>query len=423
MLLSFQVKNFRSILDISMDMKYAEKKAPNGYSEMEILPFLEEKKIRTVPCLALYGANASGKSNIIKAFYTLNRIVSQKYEPENFKPNKLHNQFKISTFTIKFLTNENIFIYKLSVNNTEITHEELFRNEELIYCIKDKETDFSVLATDDYPISKLKTIFSVECFDKDKKYRTPYLKIVGEKYAGLNLALTDAYKFITQKLEVYNDNRFPFTLGIEKLAEISKDNNIDQAFSKIALLLRKLDIDITRMDYKQNELQKFPQSPLPHTYEYIHDISENTIKSAEINSYHKNIDGKEVQFDFIDESLGTQRVACLLGVILSALSQGHIVVIDELGNSLHPLLFADIIRMFKDKRYNTSNAQLVFSTHNTDIMDQEMMRVSEIGIVKKTLRKGSTLRRIADFEGIRNVAKFRKQYLGGNFSGIPYPYL
>jgi AAA15 family ATPase/GTPase len=127
--------------------------------------------------------------------------------------------------------------------------------------------------------------------------------------------------------------------------------------------------------------------------------------------------------DFDDESEGTKRLVCLLGVMLSALEQGHVLVVDELDNSIHPMLFVELVRLFKEKRYNSHNAQLIFTTHNTDIMDRDLMRISEIAIVGKNSKRGTTIARISDFEGIENVTKFRKLYLQGRFSGIPYPYI
>ena len=113
----------------------------------------------------------------------------------------------------------------------------------------------------------------------------------------------------------------------------------------------------------------------------------------------------------------------MLGIVLTALKKGNILVIDELANSLHPFLIAETVRMFKDKRYNTTNAQLIFTTHTTDITEQDMMRVSEIGIVNRTLKKGAVFKRVSDFAGVRNVTNFRKQYLDGTFSGIPHSYI
>ncbi len=69
------------------------------------------------------------------------------------------------------------------------------------------------------------------------------------------------------------------------------------------------------------------------------------------------------------------------------------------------------------------NTQLPFSAHNTDLLDRELLRVSEVGIVNKNLKHGSTLKRLCDFNGVRNATNFRKQYLEGRFAGIPFPYL
>jgi AAA15 family ATPase/GTPase len=79
--------------------------------------------------------------------------------------------------------------------------------------------------------------------------------------------------------------------------------------------------------------------------------------------------------------------------------------------------------MFKDKRYNKRNAQLVFTAHNTDILDVDVLRISEVAIVRKNIKEGTSLRSLSSFEGIRNVTNFRKQYLSGAFSGIPHSYI
>ena len=90
MIAQFKIKNFRSILDMTLDLQYAEGKAPNGYRNSDTFPFLEDATgRRLVPCLAIFGANASGKTNIVKAMKTLCRAVTAKDEPATafFAPN------------------------------------------------------------------------------------------------------------------------------------------------------------------------------------------------------------------------------------------------------------------------------------------------------------------------------------------------
>lgn len=421
MILSFHIKNYRSILDLNIPMMYAEKKAPNGYKQMDLQPFLEDGMVRTVPCLAIYGANASGKSNIVQAFASLVRIIRDKYNPKTVSSNKLHPHNDITSFSLEFLQEDKKFLYILEVNGKQIVTEKLVIDDHTVFSIANRATTFTELATEEYPSKKLDAIFSVECLDQQRQFRTPFITVIGNNYAGLNDSLTIAYGFIIHNLEVYSDNTFPFSFGLEKLANTHSDGDTQKAFEDIGTILRKLDIDITRMEYKKNVLNKEAKALLRSKDEI--DLSNNSIRTTEINSYHEDILGNEVQFNFNEESLGTQRIACLLGIVLTALRSGNILIIDELGNSLHPYLFAEIVRMFKDKRYNTTNAQLIFTTHNTDIMEQDMMRISEIGIVNRTLKKGTIFRRISDFKGVRNVTNFRKQYLDGSFSGIPYPYI
>ena len=127
MIKSFTVQNFKSILDLTLDFSYSEGKAPNGYEEMETLPFLELKKkkkkpIRLVPCMALYGANAAGKSNIIYALYTLKTIIYNGIE-NLYTPNKLNYKYETTTFILEIYIKNILYKYELQYNNTTILKE------------------------------------------------------------------------------------------------------------------------------------------------------------------------------------------------------------------------------------------------------------------------------------------------------------
>ena len=124
-----------------------------------------------------------------------------------------------------------------------------------------------------------------------------------------------------------------------------------------------------------------------------------------------------------EESLGTNLLFGIAELLLMTLQNGNVLVIDELDRSLHPFLLTKIIELFKDKDYNKKNAQLLFTCHSTDILENQTLRVSEVAIITKTLKEGSTIRRLSDFEGLRNTYDFRKMYLDGNFGGIPFPYI
>lgn len=150
--------------------------------------------------------------------------------------------------------------------------------------------------------------------------------------------------------------------------------------------------------------------------------------SFQINATHKNVAGSPTLLNFLKhESAGTQRLAGLVGLILYALNTGGVFLVDELECSLHPLLMREIVLLFKKRRYNRKGAQLIFTTHNTDILDDSILRISEIALVRKNVANGTLVRRLVDAkkdgEDIRNVTNFRKQYLAGFYSGVPHPAL
>ena len=114
-------------------------------------------------------------------------------------------------------------------------------------------------------------------------------------------------------------------------------------------------------------------------------------------------------------------------VVLHALAAGIAVFFDEFDRGLHPLLVRELLSLFQKRTYNPNGAQLCFATHCTDILDESVMRMSEVGIVAKNIRTGTFIRRLSDLKRdgirVRNVTDFRKQYLDGFYSGIPYPAL
>ncbi len=422
MITHFNITNFRSIQKMEIDFTFAEGKAPNGYREMPYHPFLSDKNIRTVPCLALYGANASGKTNIIKAFWTLQEILGKGLTANLHNPNVLQDCDETTIFEIIFSFNGQVFNYTLAYNDTHITREVLKCDEVLVFSIFEKVIDFTHISTAEYTQKMLKKFHSVESLDKNEHFKKPFLSVMGKNYAPLNTKVTDAYTYLTTKLEIHLNNELPLEKAMRNLADMENNQEIDDAFQRIVALLKTLDIGISRIEYDRKELHKFPLK-LTRGAEYYIEKEAAKLIETKMKSYHFNHANEEIALSFFEESLGTRKLTPLIALILHVLDDGLVLIIDELECSIHPLLLAELLRLFKDKRYNKHNAQLIFTTHNTDVMDHELMRVSEIGIVNKTKKYGSRIVRISDFDDTRNVTRFRKQYLSGTFSGIPFPYI
>ncbi|MCF0224646.1 MAG: ATP-binding protein, partial [Fibrobacter sp.] len=389
---------------------YEEGKAPNGYKKLPRWVFLEDGDLRLVPCQAVYGANAGGKSNIIKAFLTFDRLL-RFGAGGAFDPNLLIVHNETTYFESSIVLDGSVYTYGIEYSEGKIVHEFLNEGKRPIFEIQNSELVSSVeVSSESYKEKDLKEFLRVECSDKDGVQNRTFLYLMGSKYPGLNKKIADVLDFYLKSVFISLNNQIPAGVGIKMLEDALKNQGQKEtAFDKLQEITRKLDFGIERMEINRTKLEK--------------DCAGSEAFAEYLYSFHKDDEQNEVRFNFNQESMGTQIAFGVLGSILAALENGGLVLIDELDRSLHSLVFQQIVQMFTNKRYNTNNAQLIFTAHNTDLLDADILRVSEIDFVNKTKKKGTTVKRLVDFSEVRNVTNFRKRYLSGEFDGIPFPYL
>lgn len=417
MLVYFRISNFKSIVDTTLDMRYSEGKAPNGYKDMEHIPFLEypierAKPLRLSPVMAIYGQNAGGKTTIVESMYTLRHCLHNK--KLFYRPNKLHSDLKETTFEVSFVFGSKLYTYSLCYNQDGVKKEFLKTHLNDIFSIdhEKKIYRFENLSTESYSVERLIAILKTECSNSTEEQIIPYLGKLAANYPGLNVNLSDAYNFLMYGISNSLENKFSPSFAISYLSQQAKESTHEQAFQEIAKYLRLLDIDIANMELLLRE-EKIVNDD---------DNNEPEVKLMyKINSYHKGVNGESVALNFQEESRGTQVLFGLLGIVLRKLHTGGVLVIDEIDRSLHSLLLVALVSMFTNKDYNKKGAQLILTAHNTELLDATNLRTSQIAIVTKNLKLGTRIRRLSDFEGVRNVQNFRKTYLEGAFSGIPFP--
>jgi hypothetical protein len=152
-------------LDLKLNFTYGEGKAPNGHRNSENMAFIEKGTNRLVPCMAFFGANASGKTNLLKALEALKNLVC--YGPklsEFFEPNLLNKKFSETAFALEFFIGSDCFHYSIQYNSKEILSESLRQNQKRLYSIDRLEADFSPQITSaSYSQVKLTDILRVEC--------------------------------------------------------------------------------------------------------------------------------------------------------------------------------------------------------------------------------------------------------------------
>ena len=436
MLSYFKIKNFKSIVEEEISFEFNQRK-PNGYnSDYEEQLFLQEGGDRFVPISAFWGANASGKTNIIKALNVFEKIFQDGMysidgSTEYFYPNKLHEELNSTYFEIGVKINKKLYTY-LFEYNTKIVKEIFLINKKVIFSIDNNKSNFNNISKENtlFDNKNLKNFFEKSCL-RDSEQIFLFLTKIITNYPSFNNDINNFFQFISKQLRIFSINNFPSSLAINLLSEKNDPDNLQCAFDKIATILQKLDISISKITFRRDtkKLDNY-LSIIKNEYNNFDCIELNTktqmLELDTITTYHKNINNKDIAFKFReDESEGTKILFGLIGIILKALDDGAVLVIDELERSLHPLILIAIIKMFKSKYWNKNNAQLIFTTHNTDILDDNILKITEINIVKKTLKYGTKVARLNEYknengEKIRNVINFRKQYLAGLYSGIPF---
>ncbi len=186
-------------------------------------------------------------------------------------------------------------------------------------------------------------------------------------------------------------------------------------------IICQLDIGLEEVsaNYKESDV-----SELPESIRQLIDLGKVQVEPGfyEIKTIHKDDEGKNIDFDFSFESAGTRRLFELLGPIVETLINGYTLVIDEFDNRLHPMLAYKLIRLFNSVIANRSGAQLIIASHNTNLIDQTLFGRDQIWFTAKNERGITDLYSLADYKQPhteRKDARFDKRYLKGRYGAVP----
>jgi hypothetical protein len=191
--------------------------------------------------------------------------------------------------------------------------------------------------------------------------------------------------------------------------------------TKVLDFLRAADLAIQDV---QVEKQRFNQNMLPTDMpeglkqQLVKDLGEQEL--LRINTVHQGSDGQAVTFPFAEESDGTQKLFAFAGPWLDSLEQGLVLFIDELHDNLHPNLVRFLVELFHDPKTNPYNAQLVFTTHETSILSQEVFRRDQIWFCEKGPEQSTTLVPLTDFSPRAGRENLELSYLAGRYGALPY---
>lgn len=405
MLLEFSVKNFMSFKERNTFSMIA------STDSTLIDNVIEKDNVKLLKSTAIYGANASGKSNLFKAlrfvvWYVSNSnliVPGARIPVIPFKLSK-NSIEEASEFEIKLLINDVKYIYNFKVNSKEVLEENLY------YYPNGYPTKIFVRTeTDKYEYST------------DKKILTD----IEEKNTNNKLFLSTAttwnydrtrpiYDFISKNIMVVFDletlNYFAFNKYY---------NDEDKSLKKFALrFLKKADFNIEEFEVFEDKMTDDKLKIVPNI---IKDFIPVNSVGYRVSTVHKCIDDdNETTFDLSEESLGTQAIFALIPALKDVIDNGKILVFDELDKSLHPTLIKYIVELFNDSDMNSNSAQLIFNTHDTNLLNSNLLRRDQIWFTEKNFKDGSSVIYPLDDFSVRKDENIEKGYLVGRYGAIPF---
>ncbi|MCK5678510.1 MAG: ATP-binding protein [Flavobacteriaceae bacterium] len=415
MLVEFTVNNYKSIKNTMKFSMLTSSKDEGNYFPKRTYNLLRSSII--------YGANASGKSNFLQAMAFMGRFVLNKYKILQSVDRLPHEPFKLcdetenssSYFEIVFFINETKYRYGFEMDNKNIYSEWLFADEKG----KESKLFFRDIEEKDY-VNPNKFKEGHIFFDKKEEK----IKVSSNQLFIWKCDQNDGEvsKSILQWFNQLNmidgvDNRGYINYTMEKM-----ENNLFK--NEIIKLVKTADIGIENIHVEEEDISLDILEKLSDSLK--NDLINNDAKSIKVHTNHNKYDKDgeiigNVTFELDkEESKGTRKFFAMSAPILDTLKNGKLLIIDELDASLHPILTQHLIKLFHDEDVNTKNAQLIFATHDTNLLNRNLFRRDQIWLTEKDKYGATDLYSLVELKNVRKKEDFEAQYIQGKYGAIPY---
>lgn len=403
MVLEIRLSNFFSIKDeIILDFRAANIKSANARALVDNV--FQQGKTELLKTMVMYGANASGKSNVIKAIRFCNTMVFRSHMHNentifNFKPFKFDGySHQPSKYFIRFISKGIEYEYAFSLTTTQIIEESLHY----------------------YPKGRIKEIFTRdERRGKEKSEIYTFGDVikrpmdVAENTSNKTLYISRASQMDREiPKEIFNYFHNTFILqylgfGISTIEKLSQDNK-----SLLVDALKIADSDI--VDVKIRSLKEPGKNFNANLDTLTVTVEEVVQERLQITTFHKRDPQKP--FDFLtEESQGTIKLFFIMLTIMDVVKNNKILLIDEIEESLHPKIIEYIFNFFRA----SESSQLLCTTHNTKFLDLKRMRKDQIYFVNKKDDASTDVYSLYDFSDFRDTMDLEKAYLQGRFDAVP----
>lgn len=409
-IISFTIENFKSYKEPTtisfeavdtpeMDSCYHDELLTNGDT------------VRLLNTAVIYGANASGKSNIIVALSALSYFVkeSKRFDPEKhirYEPFAFSSNHKNqpTAFTLDFIAEGVRYQYKFAFNKTHFLNESLTTHKDAIHVFERNENGYTKFNTE-----------ILQGFSVNETYLPNHLAL-SELSLRANTLIQSVYKEISRMNTIVIDGYYNTNTDIKKVAKMIHNDEEGEFTQNLKKLIVGADTGIDNLVIQENSIEDFdfPQS-------FPEELKQNIFQENkyEVMMHHTKGVEKPQIFPIQKESAGTRTLFVAGARALKALERGGVLAYDEMNIALHPLLFRRLVALFNNKKTNPKGAQLVVTTHDTILIDEPMLRADQVWFVEKSEKGESDLFSASDFENIRIDEPFGPWYRSNRLGARP----
>lgn len=421
MLIEFTVANYRSFREPAVFSMVAAnlKSKDERLDENNVFSVDGQPPLLTVA--SIYGRNASGKSNLVRALGFMRRFVIESFASTEEIGSIAVEPFRLSTVTAEAPSHFEIVLvadgvryrYGFEATQERVTAEWLYavpkRSEALLF---ERQLD---------------TIKFGRTFREGRERRqftrpnALFLTVLAQTNAPSAQRLLAWFRRLGVASSVADVGMRMYTV-----TQLLAGRNVEA----IERLVTAADTGVEGLRVEQSQRDEAPNLPAGMPAELRTAltalINHGDNVRVDVNTLHTVYDagGKaagQVEFDMEKhESEGTRKIFALAGPLSHAIIEGQVLIIDEFDARFHPLLTQEIIRIFSDPVTNSRHAQLVIVTHDTGLLDNRLLRRDQIWFVDKDDKGASTLYSMAEFKGVRNDLAYEASYLHGRFGAVPY---